>query len=230
VTQAVAPVAQAVAPVVQAVAPAIQAPPAAASSVPAGAPAGGAGSAGVPRTAESVAPASASAPAATTVSPRVAAAPATSTVAPQANGAVKEATPSAPTTTRQSRRTVLTSTHGPDQINGGAHRASMTQPAAGGAAASVTGLRNGAQPRHGLNGTARTADRAPAAPVAPLPGGIGFGNGGEAAAGAGAGGVSGAAEACSQTVVNVQSVTLALQAFARSRAPEPLLLLPKRPG
>jgi hypothetical protein len=75
-----------------------------------------------------------------------------------------------------------------------------------------------------------TRDREPGGPTAPVPTGVGIGNGGEGATGAGVGGSPGAAAACSQTVLYVPSVTMALRTFALSRAPEPVLLLPERPG
>ena len=67
-------------------------------------------------------------------------------------------------------------------------------------------------------------------PAVPVPAGVGFGKGGEGATGGGVGGFSGAVEGCSLTVFCVPSVTLALRAFALSRVPELVLLLPERPG
>jgi hypothetical protein len=97
---------------------------------------------------------------------------------------------------------------------------------------SVAGHGDGIATSHGLEGSARarTSHRAPAGPTAPAPTGTGSGNGGDGATGGGTGGFGGAAALGSQTFVDVPSATVALRTFARSRAPEPFLLLLEQPG
>ena len=87
-----------------------------------------------------------------------------------------------------------------------------------------------ARASRGLKGSRGTSYRAPGDPTAPVPTGVGTGSGGEGATGGGAGGFSGAAELNAHMVVHVPSATLGLRTFARSRAPEPFLLLLERPG